>query len=62
MVSANQKETKSDLSPVTIADRSVETALRGLSRNSFPQIQSGRIRSDDRSDPVKGPPALIDGS
>ena len=49
-------ETKSDLSPVTIADRSVETALRVAITQRIPAdtIDGEEFGPDDRSDPSKG--------
>ena len=49
-------ETKSDSSPVTIADRSVETALRAAITQRFPAdtISGEEFGPDDRSDPSKG--------
>ena len=49
-------ETKSDSSPVTIADRSVETALRAAITQRFPEdtISGEEFGPDDRSDPIKG--------
>ena len=57
-------ETKSDSSPVTIADRSVETALRAAITQRFPAdtISGEEFGPDDISGPSKGAPALIDGS
>ena len=49
-------ETKSDSSPVTIADRLVETALRAAITQRFPAdtISGEEFGPDDRSDPSKG--------
>ena len=49
-------EIKSDSSPVTIADRSVETALRAAITQRFPAdtISGEEFGPDDRSDPSKG--------
>ena len=50
-------ETKSDSSPVTIADRSVETALREAITRRFPSdtISGEEFGPDDRRHPSKGP-------
>ena len=50
-------ETKSDSSPVTIADRSVETALRVAITQRFPadKISGEEFGLDDRIDKSKGP-------
>ena len=57
-------ETKTDLSPVTITDRLVETALRAAITQRFPQIKSVAKNSGPMIEgiQIKGPPALIDGS
>ena len=49
-------ETKSDSSPVTIADRSVETALRAAITQRFPAdtISGEEFGPDDGSDPSNG--------
>ncbi len=49
-------ETKADASPVTIADRSVETALRAAIKQQFPAdtITGEEFGPEDRSDPSKG--------
>ena len=49
-------ETKSDSSPVTIADRSVETALRVAITERFPAdtVSGEEFGPDDRSNPNKG--------